>query len=72
VIQYLRAQPAGGGDLAQLLTAAGQELAHSEEAQGDPPVFLLTVEGARRDLERCSSNEVYRIARRFSSVAPDA
>jgi hypothetical protein len=38
-------------DLAQLLTAADQELAHSEEAQGNPPVFRLTVEGERRDLE---------------------
>jgi signal transduction histidine kinase len=62
-IQDLRSQPAGGGDLAQLLTAAGQELAHSEEAQGDPPVFSLTVEGERRDLEPLLQDEVYRIAR---------
>ena len=32
-IQNLRAQPAGEADLAQLLTAAGQELAHSDEAR---------------------------------------
>jgi len=62
-IQNLRAEPAGGGDLAQLLTAAGQELAHSEEAQGNPPVFRLTVEGERRDLEPLLQDEVYRIAR---------
>ena len=62
-IQNLRAHPAGGGDLAQLLTAAGQELAHSEEAPENPPVFRLTVEGERRDLEPLLQDEVYRIAR---------
>ena len=55
--------PAGGGDRAELLTVAGQELAHSEEAQGNPPVFRLTVEGERRDLEPLLQDEVYRIAR---------
>ena len=62
-IQDLRVHPAGGGDLAQLLTAAGQELAHSEEAAGNPPVFGVTVEGERRDLEPLLQDEVYRIAR---------
>jgi signal transduction histidine kinase/ligand-binding sensor domain-containing protein len=62
-IQDLRAQPTIGGDLAQLLTAAGQEMAHSEEAQENPPVFRLTVEGERRDLEPLLQDEVYRIAR---------
>ena len=62
-IQDLRAQPAGGDDLAQLLTAAGQELAHSEEAPENPPVFRVTVEGERRDLEPLLQDEVYRIAR---------
>jgi signal transduction histidine kinase len=62
-IQDLRFHPAGGGDLAELLTAAGQELARSEEAQGNPPDFRLTVEGERRDLEPLLQDEVYRIAR---------
>ena len=62
-IQNLRAQPAGEGDLAQLLTAAGQELAHSDEAPENPPVFRLTVEGERRDLKPLLQDEVYRIAR---------
>ena len=62
-IQDLRFHPASGGDLAQLLTAAGQELAHSEEAAGNPPVFRLTVEGERQDLEPLLQDEVYRIAR---------
>jgi len=62
-IQNLRFHPAGGGDLAQLLTAAGQDLAHSEEAPENPPVFRLTVEGEPRDLEPQLQDEVYRIAR---------
>ena len=62
-IQDLRVHPAGGDDLAQLLTAAGQELAHSEEAAENPPVFGVTVEGERRDLEPLLQDEVYRIAR---------
>ena len=41
----------------------GQELARSEEAQGNPPVFRVTVEGERRDLEPLLQDEVYRIAR---------
>jgi len=49
-IQNLRAQPAGGGDLA-------------ERAQGNPPVFRLTMEGERRDLEPLLQDEVYQIAR---------
>jgi len=61
-IQDLRVHPATQGDLAQLLTAAGQELAQSD-AQGDPPVFRVTVEGARQDLEPILQDEVYRIAR---------
>ena len=62
-IQDLRFHPASGGDLAQLLTAAGQELAHSEEASGNPRVFRVTVEGERQDLEPLLQGEVYRIAR---------
>ena len=62
-IQDLRLHPAGGGDLAQLITTAGQELAGSEEAPGNPPVFGVTVEGARRDVAPLIQDEVYRIAR---------
>ena len=62
-IQDLRVHPASGGDLAQLLTAAGQELAHSEEAQGNSPDFRVTVEGERQDLKPLLQDEVYRIAR---------
>src|SRR5271157_4747793 len=62
-IQDLRLHPAGGGDLAELITTAGQELARSEEASGNPPVFAVTVEGARRDVAPLIQDEVYRIAR---------
>jgi signal transduction histidine kinase len=62
-IQDLRLHPAGGGDLTQLLTTAGQELARSGEAPGNPPVFGVTVEGARQDLAPLLQDEVYRIAR---------
>jgi signal transduction histidine kinase len=62
-IQELRAQPTSGGDLAQLLTAASQELARSEEAPENPPTVRATVEGERQDLEPLLQDEVYRIAR---------
>ena len=62
-IQDLRLHPAGGGDLAELLTTAGQEVARSEEAPAHPPVFAVTVEGARRDVAPLIQDEVYRIAR---------
>jgi signal transduction histidine kinase len=62
-IQDLRAQPASGGDLVQLLTAAGQELAYSGEGQGSAPVFRVIVEGERQDLAPLLQDEVYRIAR---------
>ena len=62
-IQDLRARPAGATDLAQLLTNAGQELARSQEASGNPPVFRVIVEGERRALKPLVQDEVYRIAR---------
>jgi signal transduction histidine kinase len=62
-IQNLRLDPASRGDLAELLTAAGQELAHSEAAPENPPVFRVTVEGEQQDLKPLLQDEVYRIAR---------
>ena len=62
-IQDLRVHPAGGADLPQLLTAAGQELAHSGEAPGNPPAFAVTVEGERQSLQPLLQDEVYRITR---------
>jgi signal transduction histidine kinase len=62
-IQDLRAQPATEGDLAQLLTLAGQELSQSGEAEENPPAFRVTVEGERHDLKPLLQDQVYRIAR---------
>jgi signal transduction histidine kinase len=62
-IQDLRLDPAGGADLAKLLTTAGQELAQSWDAPGKPPAFAVTLEGARRDVAPLIQDEVYRIAR---------
>jgi signal transduction histidine kinase len=62
-IQDLRVHPAGEADLPQLFTAAGQELAHSGEAPGNPPAFAVTVEGERQNLQPLLQDEVYRITR---------
>ena len=62
-IQGLRSQPASQGDLAELLTVAGQDLARSDEASGSRVSFRVTVEGERRDLDPFFQDEAYRIAR---------
>ena len=62
-IQGLRADPALESDLEHLLTAAGKELARSSSAEGEPPAFQVTVEGARQPLSPLLQDEVYRIAR---------
>ena len=62
-IQGLRADPALESNLEHLLTAAGKELARSSSAEGEPPAFQVTVEGARQPLSPLLQDEVYRIAR---------
>ena len=62
-IQGLRANPALESNLEHLLTAAGKELARSSSAEGEPPEFRVTVEGARQPLSPLLQDEVYRIAR---------
>ena len=62
-IQGLRANPALESDLEHLLTAAGKELARSYSAEGEPPEFQVTAEGARQPLSPLLQDEVYRIAR---------
>src|SRR5260370_41640587 len=44
-IQGLRSEPVAHNDLAQLLTATGQELASSQGANRDSAIFRVTVEG---------------------------
>jgi len=62
-IQDIRAEPGRQDDLAELLKAAGQELANSQDANHRPPVFRLIVEGERQALPAVLQGEVYRIAR---------
>ena len=62
-IQGLRADPALASNLEDLLTAAGKELASSPRAEGEPPAFQVTLEGARQPLSPLLQDEVYRIAR---------
>ena len=61
-IHDLRAEPASPGDLADLLTAAGQELVECGLPDHRPPAFKLLVEGERRALTADIQDEVYRIA----------
>jgi signal transduction histidine kinase len=62
-IQDLRSKPVGPIDLEHLLTAMGQELADSQDANGDSTAFCVTVEGERRTLSPMLQDEVYRIGR---------
>ncbi len=62
-IQHLRSELTGEGDLGQWLTATGQELAHSLNANVHAPVFRLTVEGERKALSAAPQDEVCRITR---------
>jgi signal transduction histidine kinase len=62
-IQDLRAEPSVHGDLEHLLTATGQELAGSQDANLCAPSFRVTAEGEKRTLSPILQDEVYRIAR---------
>jgi signal transduction histidine kinase/ligand-binding sensor domain-containing protein len=59
----LRSGPVAQSDLAELLTAMGQELAAFEDANGNGPLFRVIVEGERRRLSPILQEEVYSIAR---------
>ncbi len=62
-IQDLRSDPVADIDLAQLLTAMGQELADFPFAGHDSPNFSVAVEGERQTLSPVMQDEVYRIGR---------
>ena len=62
-IQDLRATIAPRSNLEYLLNAAAQELAEAPDSSETPPVFRVTVEGARRILAPALQDEVYRIGR---------
>jgi PAS domain S-box-containing protein len=62
-IQGLRSAPVAPIDLADLLTAMGQELADSQEPNRDSPAFYVKVEGERQTLSPPLQDEIYRIGR---------
>jgi signal transduction histidine kinase len=62
-ILELRCQAADQGDLAELLTRTGQELARPRERGESPVRFRLIVEGRRQPLKAVVQEEVYQIGR---------
>lgn len=66
-IQDLRSPQVSQDDLANLLTVTGQDLARSsvtnQQASGILPIFRVSIEGERRDLDPLLQDETYRIAR---------
>jgi len=62
-IHDLRSQPVGEGDLAQLLEAAGEDLAGAQGETQSSPAFRVIVEGEPQKLSPVLQDEVYRIAR---------
>jgi ligand-binding sensor domain-containing protein/signal transduction histidine kinase len=62
-IHDLRSEPSAHSDLEHLLTAMGQELEGSQDANHDSASFSVTVEGKREALSPILQDEVYRIAR---------
>ena len=62
-IKDLRSEMVTSTDLAELLTQTGRELETAADANGNPPIFRVIVEGERRTLSPALQDEVYRIAR---------
>jgi signal transduction histidine kinase len=61
-IQGLRSEPIAKGNLAELLAAAGRELAHPGNDSHEAPVFELIEEGERCSMSPTATNDVCRIA----------
>jgi signal transduction histidine kinase/ligand-binding sensor domain-containing protein len=61
-IQQLRNKPAARGDLAELLSVTGQELARASETTESPATFRVVVEGENSELNPLLQDEVYRIS----------
>jgi signal transduction histidine kinase/streptogramin lyase len=62
-IKDLRSERVTSTDLAELLTQTGRELESVADANGNPPIFRVIVEGERQTLSPALQDEVYRIAR---------
>ena len=59
----LRPQTIANNDLAEVMSALGDELSAADRAPQPPPHFRVRVEGTPRDLATLVRDEVYRIAR---------
>lgn len=62
-IHDLRLEPSAQHDLAELLTAAGQELTGTHDTNGRFPSFRVIVEGRPQRLAPTLQDEIYRIGR---------
>jgi len=62
-IQNLRSSPRAGSDLAEAVTALGEELAVPPNGEKSSATFRVSVEGAPRDLDPILRDDIYRIAR---------
>jgi signal transduction histidine kinase len=62
-ISDLRPDPVAQRDLAELLNAAGRELAGGQNTNGRSPSFRVVVEGKPQTISRLLQDEVYRITR---------
>jgi signal transduction histidine kinase len=62
-IQQLRSEQVDESDLARWLTNIGEELARSQQTNGDSPMFRATVEGEQQTLSPLARTEICRITR---------
>jgi signal transduction histidine kinase len=62
-IQNLRSSTTLTNELAQAMTALGQELAVTLDGDGRPAEFLVSVEGQPRELHPIVRDDIYRVAR---------
>lgn len=62
-IQNLRSSTTLTNELAQAMTALGQELAGTSDGKGGSAKFLVSVEGQPRELHPIVRDDIYRVAR---------
>ena len=62
-IQNLRSSTILTDELAQAMTALGQELADASDGEGGTAKFLVSVEGQPRELHPIVRDDIYRVAR---------
>jgi signal transduction histidine kinase len=62
-IQNLRSSTTLTNELAQAMTALGQELAATPDGNGRSPAFLVSIEGQPRELHPIVRDDIYRVAR---------